>query len=78
MTTGREETLDLQNFFRHALQDMGNGCLDHWDASTEPAQGKPGKAEGSSMDAFMEMLLAKKGSGTLITDRFQVLTKFGK
>jgi hypothetical protein len=48
------------------------------DESKEPAQVKPGKAEGSSMGAFMEMPLAKKGSGNLIPDRFQVLTKLEK
>jgi hypothetical protein len=48
------------------------------DGSTEPAQGKPGKAEGSSMDAFMEMLLVKKGSGNLNSRQVSSLDKIGK
>ena len=78
---GREETFDLQSFFRHAKhfchfsQDMGNGCLDHCRMGQ---QNLLREREGSSMDAFMEMLLVKKGSGNLIPDRFQVLTKLEK
>lgn len=54
---------------------MGNGCLDHCRMGQ---QNLLREREGSSMDAFMEMLLVKKGSGNLIPDRFQVLTKLEK